>query len=44
MPSRRPPQVEPRVDVVEVDLTVEHPDEEVEADRAHQGFGERVVD
>ena len=41
---RRPLEAEPRVDVVEIDLTVEHTNEDVEADRTHQRFGERVVD
>jgi hypothetical protein len=41
---RRAAHVEPWVDVVEVDLTVERPDEEVETDRAYQRLGVRIVD
>ena len=41
---RRALHAEPGIHVLEVDLAVERPDEEVEADRAHQRLGERVVD
>jgi hypothetical protein len=43
-PLRGPPQVEPGVDVLQVDLTVERAVDEVEADRAHQRLGVWVVD
>ena len=39
-----PPHVEFGVDVLEFDLTVERPDEEVQSHRAYQRLGERVVD
>jgi hypothetical protein len=41
---RGPAQVELRIHVAQVDLTVKYPSEEVDADRAHQRFGERVAD
>ncbi len=40
----RPLEVELRVDAVQFDLTVKRLGEEVEADRAHQRLGERIVD
>jgi hypothetical protein len=41
---RGAPRVEPGVDVVELDLAVERPHEEVEADCPHQRLGVRIVD
>ncbi len=44
IPSAARSQAEPGIHVLEVDLAVERPNEEVEADRAHQRLGERIVD